>query len=35
MTLRHTGLPAGEMGEGANEGWNQSFDKLAAELTKA
>jgi uncharacterized protein YndB with AHSA1/START domain len=34
MTLRHDGLPA-EMGEGANQGWNESFDKLAAELTKA
>jgi len=29
MTLRHTGLPAGEMSEGANQGWNESLDKLA------
>jgi len=35
MTLRHTGLPGGEMAEGANEGWNQSFDKLAESLAKA
>lgn len=31
MTLKHAGLPAGMMG-GAGEGWNQSFDKLAASL---
>ena len=35
MTLRHTGLPAGEHSEGANEGWNQSLDKLAESLAKA
>jgi len=35
MTLRHEGMPGGEMGEGANQGWNESFDKLADELTKA
>ena len=35
MTLRHTGLPAGEMSDGAGQGWNESFDKLAEELTKA
>jgi len=35
MTLRHTGLPAGEMNDGAGQGWNESFDKLAEELTKA
>jgi uncharacterized protein YndB with AHSA1/START domain len=29
MTLRHEGLPAGEMSDGANAGWNESFDKLA------
>ena len=29
MTLRHEGLPAGEMKEGAGAGWNESFDKLA------
>ncbi len=32
MTLRHTGLPAGEHFKGANVGWNESFDKLAASL---
>lgn len=35
MTLRHAGLPAGEHFSGANEGWNQFFDKLAEELAKA
>ena len=35
MTLRHEGLPAGEMSDGAGEGWNQSFDKLAELLAKA
>jgi uncharacterized protein YndB with AHSA1/START domain len=29
MTLVHTGLPAGEMREGANQGWGESLDKLA------
>jgi uncharacterized protein YndB with AHSA1/START domain len=32
MTLRHEGLPAGEMLEGAGTGWNESFDKLAEAL---
>lgn len=32
MTMQHAGLPAGEHASGANEGWNQSFDKLAAIL---
>jgi uncharacterized protein YndB with AHSA1/START domain len=32
MTLRHSGLPAGEHMEGASTGWNESFDKLAAAL---
>ena len=32
MTLRHEGLPAGDMREGAGTGWNESFDKLAASL---
>ena len=32
MTLRHEGLPAGEMLEGAGTGWNESFDKLADSL---
>lgn len=29
MTLRHAGMPPGEMMEGARQGWNESFDKLA------
>jgi uncharacterized protein YndB with AHSA1/START domain len=32
MTLTHTGLPAGEMSEMTGQGWNESFDKLAASL---
>ena len=32
MTLRHKGIPAGADTEGANQGWNQSFDKLAESL---
>lgn len=32
MTLRHTGLPVGEMIDGANQGWSESFDKLAEML---
>jgi uncharacterized protein YndB with AHSA1/START domain len=32
MTLRHLGLPAGEMSEMCKAGWNESFDKLAASL---
>ena len=32
MTLRHAGLPAGEMIKSADAGWNESFDKLAATL---
>jgi len=35
MTLRHEGLPAGEMKDGAGAGWNESFDKLAAYLVNA
>lgn len=31
MTLRHEGLPKGMIDE-CREGWNQSFDKLAASL---
>lgn len=34
MTLRHAGLPNAH-GEGANEGWSQSFDKLAEYLAAA
>lgn len=30
MTLRHVGLPAGEMREECKEGWNQSLDKQAS-----
>jgi uncharacterized protein YndB with AHSA1/START domain len=29
MTLRHVGIPAGEMSELTGAGWNESFDKLA------
>lgn len=32
MTLRHIGLPAGNMEAMAGTGWNQSFDKLAESL---
>ncbi len=32
MTLVHEGLPAGEHTKGATQGWNESFDKLAATL---
>jgi uncharacterized protein YndB with AHSA1/START domain len=35
MTLRHEGLPAGDMTEGAGQGWNESFDKLAESLARA
>jgi uncharacterized protein YndB with AHSA1/START domain len=35
MTLRHEGLPAGEMLEGAGTGWKESFDKLAESLAAA
>jgi len=35
MTMRHEGLPAGEMKDGANQGWNESFDKLADYLAQA
>lgn len=35
MTLRHSGLPAGEMSDGAGQGWGESFDKLAEYLAKA
>ena len=34
LTLRHEGLPAGEMTEGAGAGWNESLDKLAESLAK-
>ena len=32
MTLRHAGLPIGEMIKSAHTGWNESFDKLATTL---
>jgi uncharacterized protein YndB with AHSA1/START domain len=32
MTLRHAGLPAGDMMEMTGAGWNESFDKLAESL---
>lgn len=32
MTLRHVGLPAGDMSEMAGAGWNESFDKLSESL---
>jgi uncharacterized protein YndB with AHSA1/START domain len=32
MTLTHAGLPAGEMSDMTSQGWNESFDKLAASL---
>jgi uncharacterized protein YndB with AHSA1/START domain len=28
FTLRHAGIPAGQMRELTEAGWNQSFDKL-------
>ena len=34
MTLKHSGLPTGSEGEGAEQGWNQSFDKLAESLKR-
>jgi len=35
LTLRHVGIPAGADREGANQGWSESFDKLAEYLAKA
>lgn len=32
LTLRHAGIPAGEMSELTKAGWNESFDKLAESL---
>ena len=34
LTLRHAGLPSGEMIELTRVGWNESFDKLAAQFEK-
>lgn len=32
MTLRHVGMPSGEMSDMAGAGWSESFDKLAESL---
>ncbi len=32
MTLKHAGLPVGEMSEQTGAGWSESFDKLAGSL---
>jgi uncharacterized protein YndB with AHSA1/START domain len=32
MTLRHIGIPEGEMKDQTGAGWNESFDKLAQSL---
>jgi uncharacterized protein YndB with AHSA1/START domain len=32
MTLHHSGIPAGEIREMTEAGWNQSFDKLGESL---
>jgi hypothetical protein len=32
MTLRHQGLPTGEMAELTQQSWSESFDKLAESL---
>ena len=32
MTLSHAGIPAGQMSDMAQAGWNESFDKLAQSL---
>ncbi|HLE14600.1 MAG TPA: SRPBCC domain-containing protein [Anaerolineales bacterium] len=32
MTLKHVGIPAGEMSDMTGAGWNESFDKLAESL---
>jgi uncharacterized protein YndB with AHSA1/START domain len=34
MTLRHAGMPAGDMSDMAGAGWNESFDKMAASLER-
>lgn len=34
MTVIHQGIPAGEHRDGALQGWNESFDKLAASLNE-
>src|SRR5207245_4734884 len=35
LTLRHDGLPAGRDKEGAEQGWTESFERLAASLAAA
>lgn len=35
LTLKHVGLPAGGDRDGAQQGWSESFDKLAEVLAKA
>jgi len=32
LTLRHIGIPSGSDSEGAQQGWNESFEKLAKYL---
>ena len=32
MTLKHVGIPAGEMSDMTGAGWNESFEKLAERL---
>lgn len=32
LTLRHVGIPSGVVQDGAQQGWNESFDKLAEVL---
>jgi hypothetical protein len=32
MTLRHAGMPEGDIMEQTGAGWNESFDKLAESL---
>jgi uncharacterized protein YndB with AHSA1/START domain len=34
LTLRHVGIPSGADHDGAQQGWNESFDKLADVLNK-
>ena len=34
LTLHHVGIPSGADHDGAQQGWNESFDKLAEHLAK-
>jgi uncharacterized protein YndB with AHSA1/START domain len=34
LTLQHVGIPSGADSEGAQQGWNESFDKLAEYLER-